>query len=136
MTDGCSRCDGPHKGPERRHYGRSAQGLDKIEVIGTDVLVGHYVRPEKTRGGIILAEKGMRDEEQYQGKAALVLKKGPRAFVKDSTHDWGDVVPQVGDWIAIWTSENQHPLELGGRRCRLVEDVNCKLILPRPDIVY
>lgn len=109
---------------------------DKIEVIGTDVLVGHYVRPEKTRGGIILAEKGMRDEEQYQGKAALVLKKGPRAFIKDSTHDWGDVVPQVGDWIAIWTSENQHPLELGDRRCRVVEDVNCKLILPRPDIVY
>ena len=121
--------------PSNSIYEGLPKGWDKIKVIGNDILVAHYVRPEKTKGGLFLTEKGTREEEKYQGKAVLILKKGPLAFAKDATHDWGDDIPEVGDWVAVWGSDASHALELGTLKCRVVEDVYVKLILPQPDII-
>ena len=56
--------------------------ISQIEVLHNQILVGVYIRPEKTKGGILLTSQ-TRDEDRYQGKAGLVLKKGPLAFVDD-----------------------------------------------------
>ena len=111
--------------------------LDDVEPIGTEVLLAVYLRPERTAGGIIvdLGDKGMKAEDRYQGKVGLVLKMGPVAFTEDDRHHWGGRIPQVGDWLAVSVGDTWS-CELGNRRCRIVEDIHCKLILQRPDIVY
>lgn len=109
--------------------------VDDITVMGAQLLIGVYVRPERSAGGIILAQQ-TRNEDKWQGKVGLVLKKGPLAFVDDGSHNFGDVVPAVGDWVMINVGDT-FAFELGGdeQRARVVEDVNVKAILNKPDIV-
>ena len=53
--------------------------LSSVEIFNNQILVAIYIRPEKTSGGIILANQ-TRDEDKWQGKMGLVLKKGPSAW--------------------------------------------------------
>jgi len=109
--------------------------LDQVTPLGADVLLAVYIRPEQTKGGILLpANQGMRKEDNYQGKVGLVLKLGPLAFRSDATHDFGEVVPRVGDWVAINVGDTW-AFQLGDQRCRVAQDVDIKLILSAPDIV-
>src|SRR3954465_12531923 len=63
---------------------------------GYNVLVAIYVRPAKTKGGIILTDK-TRAEDKHQGNVGLVLAIGPDAFqdAKFRSGAWCS----VGDWI-------------------------------------
>lgn len=107
--------------------------IDDVEPLGAECIIGIYVRPTKTKGGILLADN-TKGEDLYQGKIGLVLKKGPLAFQSDDTHHWGDKVPQVGDWV-LFRIGDTFPFILGARSCRFVEDVNVKAIVHRPDII-
>lgn len=107
--------------------------IGDVEPLGAQVLVAAYVRPEKTAGGIILADN-TRGEDNYQGKVGLVLKLGPLAFADDAQHQWGARKPVVGDWV-IFRVGDTFPTILGKRQCRFVEDVSVKAILARPDSV-
>ena len=66
--------------------------------LGYNVLVLLYVRPERTAGGIILAEQSKREDE-YQGVVGLVLALGPEAYGDGSKFPSGAWV-QPGDWVA------------------------------------
>jgi len=59
--------------------------ISGIEVFNTHVLIATYVRPN-TKSGIHLTDKYV-EEDKYQGKVGLVVKKGPLAFV-DEEQDW------------------------------------------------
>src|SRR5215813_13418062 len=78
--------------------------LDKQVVYNNQVLVAIYKRPEKTKSNVLLPEK-YREEEQWQGKAGLVVKKGMTAYRPDLERGWflepESEKPQVGDWIMI-----------------------------------
>jgi co-chaperonin GroES (HSP10) len=109
--------------------------LADVQPLGTEVLLAVYIRPERTRGGLLLTEnQGMRKEDLHQGKVCLVLAMGELAFSEDATHRWGGITPKVGDWVAINVGDTW-AFELGNRRCRVVEDVDVRLILKQPDIV-
>lgn len=114
-----------------KDIGDKAKGL---RIMGTAILVAPYVRDGKTAGGILLAPK-TRDEDKYQGKVGLVLQVGPIAFADDATHRFGSVIPKVGDWV-LYNVGDTFSFELGERRCRVVEDVNVKAILAKPDVVW
>ena len=122
--------------PKREIMDRVAPYLDNVQVLAAEVLLAIYVRPEKTAGGIYLSGgKGhTRHEDVYQGKVGLVLKVGPIAFSEDSTHRFGGVVPQVGDWVALRVGDS-FQLAVGDQPCRIAEDINFKLILKDPDAV-
>lgn len=105
-----------------------------IRVMGTAILVAPYVRDGKTAGGILLAPKTT-DEDKYQGKVGLVLQVGPIAFSDDDSHRFGSTIPAAGDWV-IYNVGDTFGFELGGRRCRFVEDVNVKAIISTPDAVW
>jgi hypothetical protein len=60
--------------------------ISDIEIFNNQVLLAIYIRPEKTKSGIILTDK-YRDEDKFQSKAALVIKKGPIAF-DDPRGNW------------------------------------------------
>ena len=108
--------------------------ISKARVLFNTLLVAKYVRPNKTTGGILLTDK-TRDEDLYQGKAHLVLKKGPRAFVDD-----GDVLfhgqnVEVGEWVVFRPSDGWD-VTINGKQCRMVQDVHVKMVPPTPDMVW
>lgn len=113
---------------------KQAGDLDKFTVFGNQILLGIYERPKVTRSGIHLADQ-TRSEDKYQGKAALVLKKGPTAFVSDNHYDFKGQDVKEGDWVAIFVSDGR-PLVLNGQLCRLVEDQWIRLRIPAPDVVF
>jgi hypothetical protein len=49
------------------------------KLFDDDVLLGTYIEPEKTAGGILKTQR-MLDESRFQGKVGLLLKIGPSAF--------------------------------------------------------
>ena len=59
---------------------RARLGNTKISVLGTNVLIATYIRPEKTAGGIILPDRS-KDEDVYQGKVIALLAHVP-SFLK------------------------------------------------------
>lgn len=108
--------------------------LSKFELFGNQVLLGIYKRPEKTKSGIILSDT-TRTEDEHQGKAALVLMKGPGAFVSDRNYDFRGQNVDEGDWVAIFVSDGRK-IKIGDQLCRIVEDHHIRLKIPAPDAIY
>lgn len=124
-----------HVGDPRTQIWDKCSGLlQDIEILGGRVLLGIYERPEKTKGGIILTDR-TKGEDIYQGKVGLILKTGPLAFVDDDDHHWGGVVPAVGDWIAIRVGDSWQCI-IGDQQCRMIDDIDARMILTTPDVVY
>lgn len=108
--------------------------IDDFEVFGADVLVAIYKRPEKTAGGVFLADT-TRHEDKWQGKVGLVLKVGPAAFKDDDKTSFHGVTVAVGDWVFFRVSDGWS-LTVNKRDCRMLQDVHIKGRIPRPDYVW
>jgi hypothetical protein len=111
--------------------------LDGIVPLGAYIVAAAYIRPEKTKGGVLLSDYqgGARDEDKYQGKVHLLLKCGPLAFYEEEAGNiWGSRKPAVGDWIIIKVSDGM-PFLLGKRTCRLVFHEAIRMIVNRPDVL-
>lgn len=114
---------------------RKAVGdISQLELSGVQVLVGTYLRPQKTKGGIILTDK-LRDEDLYQGKTGLVLKVAPGAFV-DGGPDakFNGFKANPDEWIFYRVADG-FSLTINGHHCRILEDVHVRGRLPNPDMV-
>ena len=110
--------------------------VNDIHLTGAQVLIGIYVRPQKTKGGIILTDD-YREEDVYQGKAGLILKMGPMKMDEKDADFFGDKAPQVGDWVMYRPSDG-FPMEFGNKqKCRILSDRRqIKAILASPDMVW
>ena len=109
--------------------------INDFPLFGSNVLVAIYERPNKTKGGVYLADV-TRAEDLYQGKVGLIMKLGPLAFTED--HDRGVVFPvtaKVGDWIVFRTSDTWQ-LAINKVPCRMMADVAVRMIVPAPDKVF
>jgi co-chaperonin GroES (HSP10) len=114
--------------------------LNDVEIFGSDVLVALYIRPEKTRSGIILAD-ATRQEDKWQGKAGLVLKLGPTAYLDENGEKFRDI--SVGDWV-IFRPSDGWPVTLRAVNsvsskdavaCRVVNDLHIKMRVSSPDAI-
>lgn len=113
---------------------RAAIGdLERIEVMHNQILVGIYMRGDKI-GQIYIPEK-TQDEDRWQGKVGLVLKKGPLAFVDDSSSDFRGQNVDEGDWV-IYRVSDGFPIDVNGTHCRLLEDVHIKGRVTDPSVIY
>ena len=108
--------------------------VSPIEIFNNQILVAIYIRPEKTSGGILLANQ-TRDEDKWQGKMGLVLKKGPSAFVDESQNWFNGVDVAVGDWVFFRPSDGWG-LEVNGVLCRLLDDTVIRGRAPTPDMIW
>jgi co-chaperonin GroES (HSP10) len=109
--------------------------LSQVDVTGNYVLIGIYFRPEKTKSGLFLSDI-TRSEDQYQGKAGLVLKLGPKAYQSDDNYQFHESeVCKVGDWVCIFISDGRS-IQINGQKCRLVEDQHIRIKIPAPDMVW
>lgn len=115
-----------------------------VQLLRNRVLVATYIRPEKTSGGIIRPD-ATREEDKWQGKAGLVLAKGPIAFDFDEVRERASYnigkagmddgyevalremnIPKVGDWVFFrgsdtWDSGLQVAPGVGAH-CRFIFD--------------
>jgi len=111
--------------------------LELVEPMNQQVLVGLYIRPAtRTASGLEIAEEAI-DEDRYQGKIGMVLKKGPRAFVDD---DWARVrfygmTVEPGDWVVYRASDGLKGM-IGDREVRFIPDIYIKAKIDHPDAVF
>lgn len=114
---------------------RKAVGnLDVVDLMFNQVLVGIFVRGPTTASGIWLPDK-TRDEDLYQGKVGLVLKKGPTAFVDDGEARFHGQNVNEGDWIVFRPSDGWQ-MSVNGKACRVLQDVHIKARVTAPDVIW
>ena len=108
--------------------------VNDIGVFNNQILVAIYMRPEKTKSGILLSGN-TRDEDRYQGKVGLVLKKGATAFV-DPDHKWFvDTNVNVGDWVYFRVNDGWS-INVHGVSCRMLEDTDVRGSTQYPDAIW
>jgi co-chaperonin GroES (HSP10) len=100
------------------------------------ILVGIYMRPEKTKSGLILTDK-YREEDRWQGRAGVILKRGPMAFIDDDRVKFNGLDPQVGEWVCFRPSDGMK-LDIRHKEghCILLSDIQIQLVIPAPDLVF
>lgn len=108
--------------------------LAGVEVLHNCILVAIYQRPEKTKGGIILADS-TRDEDKYQSKVGLVVKKGPLAFKEDARTDFGGSSVDIDQWVTFRVGDGWS-IGVNGVACRMVQDVNIKAVVANPALIW
>ena len=108
--------------------------LSNIDLFYNKILVGIYIRPEKTAGGIIYTDE-TREEDRFQGKAGLVLKIGPTAFKDEGSVQFYGQKVQVGDWI-VFRPSNGLKMKINSIDCVYLQDVHVEMRVDRPDWVY
>jgi co-chaperonin GroES (HSP10) len=106
----------------------------KVEVFNNQLLVAVYIRPEKTKSGLLLPGQ-TRDEDKFQSKVGLVLKKGPSAF-QDTSGEWfQDIDIDINEWI-IMRSSDGWSITVNGVLCRMIDDMNVRGRVDHPDRVW
>ena len=113
---------------------RDVGDISGLEIFNSHVLVAIYIRPQKTKSGIIFADQ-TRDEDKYQGKIGLIIKTGPAAFV-DPDGKWfvgSDL--KVGDWV-MYRASDGWATKINGVECRMLADTAVRGRVADVDTVY
>ena len=123
-----------HENDPRAAIKKEIGNLDHIEVFNNQVLCAVYIRPEKTKSGIILPGQ-TRDEDKIQGKVGLVVKMGPQAFV-DPDNQWFDGVKIENDEWVFFRPSDGWSVTINGVLCRILDDTNIRGRVQNPDEVW
>lgn len=123
-----------HDADPREALRKEVGDVSDIEIFNMQVLVAVYIRPEKTKSGIILSDR-TRDEDKYQSKVGLILKKGPSAFVDDDGKWFSGLDIKEGDWIVFRPSDGWN-VTINGTLCRMLDDMSIRARISHPDQVW
>lgn len=123
-----------HDEDPREKLLREVGDLANLEIFNNQVLVATYIRPEKTKSGIIVTHKTL-DEDRYQSKIGLVLQIGPAAFNDPDGVWFKDARPQVGDWILFRNSDGWE-MQIRKTLCRMLADTSIRGRVQHPDDIY
>ena len=111
------------------------EDIAKVEPFAQQVLIANYVRPAtRTASGLEIAEEAVQ-EDRYQGKVGMVLKKGPRAFVDDGPVQFYGQDVRPGDWVVYRASDGLKGM-IGDREVRFIADVYIRAKIDHPDAVF
>lgn len=110
--------------------------LAEYRLFDDDVLLGTYIRPEKTAGGIIIPDK-LKEEDRYQGKVGLLLKAGPTAWKYDRSgaYLFEGEPPQINDWVIYRASEGWE-MALNGVSCRIISAKLIRGVVSDPSVIW
>ena len=96
-----------------------------IALFNNQILIATYIRPERTKGGIIMTDRA-RDEDRFQSKIGLIVAKGPSAFQEEEGGNWFNGRQlEVGEWI-IFRPSDGWSLTVNGVSCRILSDTQVK----------
>ncbi|NBS71382.1 co-chaperone GroES [bacterium] len=108
--------------------------ISAFEIFNNQILIAIYIRPNKTKSGIYLSDQS-REEDKVQGKVGLVVKKGPAAFVDDTSEWFKDISVEVNDWVVIRPSDGW-AITVNNVLCRIVDDTAVRGKIDVPDRVW
>lgn len=120
--------------PGKRAIAEAVGDLTNIVVMQNMVLVATYIRAEKLASGLILPDSVL-DEDVYQGKVGLVLKRGPTAFHDGEEDRFGGLEAKIHDWC-VYRVGDSWDLTLRKVPCRLIRDSNIRLIINDPEEIF
>lgn len=103
-------------------------------VLHSQVLVAQYLKPAKTKGGIILTDRNVQ-EDRYQGTIFLVIGLGKGAFKDDNIAKFHGDKLKVGDWVMA-TAADGVAMDINGVPCRLYSDTRILMKVTDPSIYY
>jgi len=101
--------------------------VSDFEIAHNEVLIAIYMRPEKTRGGIVMVPSNLK-EDLFQSKVGLVLKIGPGCVFKH-------VDVQLHDWVVTRPSDTW-ALDVNFEPCRLAYDDQIRARVKEPGMVW
>jgi co-chaperonin GroES (HSP10) len=105
-----------------------------IELFHNQVLLAVYIRPQKTKSGLILTDSTTA-EDRFQSKIGLLVKSGPQAFQQDGTWFTNLTFSEGYDWLLFRPSDGWS-VTINGILCRIFDDINIKGRVPHPDSAY
>lgn len=108
--------------------------ISGFEIFNNRVLIGIYVRPKVTKGGILLTDAHV-DEDKFQSKIGLVLKMGTSAFNDPKGRWFNGVHVREGDWV-VYRCSDGWPISVNKKECRLLEDIHVCGKVDHPDRVW
>lgn len=108
--------------------------ISNIEIFNTQALVAVYIRPQKTKSGLYLADQTI-NEDRYQGKVGLLVKMGPHAFQDDSGEWFNQTSFKLHDWL-VYRPSDGWSITVNGVLCRMLSDTQIKMRVPSPDAVW
>jgi len=123
-----------HDVDPKQHILDEIGDISGLVLFNNQVLVGTYVRPEKTVKGLYIPETN-RENDKYQSKVGLILKTGPSAFVDDSGQWFDGVEINVGDWVVHRPSDGWQ-ITINGMSCRILDDTSIRGTIQHPDMVW
>jgi len=123
-----------HEKDPRETLMKEVGDLSGVEIFNMQVLVAVYIRPEKTKSGLFLSDK-TRDEDRFQSKVGLIVKKGPSAFVDDEGKWFSGLDIKEGDWIVFRPSDGWN-VTVNGTLCRMLDDMSIRGRISHPDQVW
>lgn len=120
--------------PKRLLFKAVGELPKELTVLHSQVLVAGYIRPGKTKGGIILTDKTV-EEDRFQGNVGLVLALGKGAFKDDNVAKFhGDSI-KVGDWV-MYQPADGIALYIRELPCRLFQDTRILMKVTTPEIYF
>ena len=105
--------------------------LSNIEIFNNKLLVAVYIRPEKMKSGLHLPDQN-REEDRFQSKIGLLVKKGNLAFEDDVGKWFQDVEINMHDWLIVRPSD-AWSITVNGVLCRIVDDSLVQGRVSHPD---
>ena len=108
--------------------------LSQIELFNNQLLMGVYIRPQKTKSGLYLTNQTT-DEDRFQSKVGLLLKQGPRAFEPNDEGWFDGETFNLHDWLVFRPSDGWS-ITVNGVLCRILIDTQVKMRVLNPDCVY
>ncbi len=108
--------------------------ISPFEIFNNQILVAVYIRPIKTKSGLYLPDQS-REEDKVQGKVGLVVKKGPAAFVDETSEWFKDISVELNDWVVFRPSDGWS-ITVNNVLCRIIDDTAVRGKVDMPDRVW
>lgn len=123
-----------HVNDPREEILKQIGDISGVEIFNNQILCAVYIRPEKTKGGIILTDN-VRGEDRFQGKVGLLIGMGPAAFQDESGQWFNNSSFKLHDWLVFRPSDGWS-VTVNGVLCRMMSDTQVKARISSPDEVW
>jgi len=125
--------------PRKAIWDALGQAIFQVHPSANWTIVATYIRPEKTAGGIIRPDSTLQ-EDRFQGKVGLLVRKGPIAWRDPEGNTFGHTPYDVDDWVIYVPADGREFYLLDSKErgvsCRWMLDQSIKGKVDSPEVIW